>query len=95
MKRIKIPGNNEFTQSTFHNPGLKTTGFNFCCYHFTKGKSKKRAIKPIYCDHWHTHFQYILSSCKKKKKEALFMALENKVLSQDITLNLIGSTGKL
>lgn len=32
---------------------------------------------------------------KKKKKRALFMSLENKVLSQDITLNLICSTGKL
>lgn len=30
-----------------------------------------------------------------KKKEALFMALKNKILSQDIILNLIYSTGKL
>lgn len=41
MKRIKIPGNNEFTQSTFHNPGLKTTGFNFCCVTISQ-KSKAR-----------------------------------------------------
>lgn len=31
MKRIKTPGNNKFSQIIFHNPGLKTTGFQFLC----------------------------------------------------------------
>lgn len=41
MKRIKTTGNNGFTQSTFHNPGLKTTGFNFCCVTISQ-KAKAR-----------------------------------------------------